>query len=81
MSDQVPSTVTHPSEPPLPQVKLWKASTIGLIAFLCGFPGGIVVASINWIRMGLKNKAILHLMGEAFTGIPSRIRERECIYG
>jgi len=47
----------------LPPVKLWTPTTVGLTSFFLGFPGGVVLSSINWTRMGLMFKAILHLIG------------------
>lgn len=59
MSDQFPPTISQPTGTP---VKLWTSSAVGITTFFLGFPGGIVLASINWFRMGLKNKAVAHLV-------------------
>src|SRR6266446_5049293 len=64
MSEQFSSTPIEPSAP-LPPVKLWTPRLIGFSSFFFGFPAGIVLASINWMRMGLTNKAIIHLAGGA----------------
>ena len=48
---------------PVSTVKLWTPTTIGFITFFLGFPGGIVLSSINWMRMGLEKKALAHLIG------------------
>jgi hypothetical protein len=65
MSDQIASTFDQTSASLLPAVKLWTPRAVGMTTFFLGFPGGIVLASINWMRMGLKNKAISHLIGGA----------------
>jgi hypothetical protein len=36
---------------------------IGLMTFFLGFPSGIVLASMNWIRMDLRGKAVVHIIG------------------
>jgi hypothetical protein len=46
-----------------PSIKLWFPNVIGWIAFLLGFPAGIVLASINWIRMKRTGKAAIYLFG------------------
>jgi len=45
-----------------PPVKLWTPGFIAGVTFFLGFPAGIVIASINWMRMKLDNKAIVHLI-------------------
>jgi uncharacterized membrane protein len=44
-------------------IKLWTPSTIGFVTFFFGFPSGILLASINWIRMGYTKKAVYHIVG------------------
>ena len=44
-------------------IKLWTPSTISFMTFFLGFPSGITLASINWIRMGMKGKALAHIAG------------------
>jgi tetratricopeptide (TPR) repeat protein len=44
-------------------LKLWTPSAISLMTFFLGFPSGIALASINWIRMGMKGKAVAHVAG------------------
>ena len=34
------------------KIKLWSPTTIGVIAFFLGFPGGVLLAGINAHRMG-----------------------------
>lgn len=63
MLDQNSNVPVQPSIPLSPPPKLWTARTIGLITFLLGFPAGIVLASINWMRINMKKKAILYLVG------------------
>ena len=48
-----------------PPIKLWTPGFIAGVSFLLGFPAGIVIASINWMRMNLTNKALTHLIGGA----------------
>jgi hypothetical protein len=62
MSEQLSLTPIQPLAYPSPPVKLWTPAVIGLITFLLGYPGGLVMAILNWIRMGLINKAISHLI-------------------
>lgn len=50
----------------LPVVKLWTPRVIGFVTFFLGFPGGIVLASLNWLRMGQEKKAVIHLVGGTF---------------
>jgi hypothetical protein len=42
-------------------VALWKPHVVGGVTLLFGFPGGIVLASLNWLRMGRPLKAFGHL--------------------
>lgn len=46
-----------------PTIKLWSPTTIGFITFFLGFPNGIILASINWIRMDMKGKAFVNIAG------------------
>ena len=43
-------------------IKLWTPTTIGVLTFFFMFPSGILLASINWLRMGLSRKAVYHLL-------------------
>ena len=65
MEEQTSSPAISSSMPASPPVKLWKPTTIGWVTFFLGFPGGIVLAAINWMRMGMRDKAIWHLVGGA----------------
>ena len=47
-------------------IKLWTPTTIGVLTFFFMFPSGILLASINWFRMGLARKAINHLLAGFF---------------
>jgi hypothetical protein len=47
---------------PKPTIKLWTPNTIGTLTFFLGFPGGITLAAINWIKMGMKRKAFAHIL-------------------
>jgi len=62
MLDQVPNEPVQPSMPSSPPIKLWTPGFIAGVTFLLGFPAGIVIASINWMRMNLNNKALVHLI-------------------
>lgn len=46
---------------PKPTIKLWTPNTIGTLTFFLGFPVGIVLAAINWIKMGMIRKVIPHI--------------------
>jgi cyanate permease len=48
--------------PQFSAVKLWTPNTIGFYTVFFGFPSGILLSSINWIRMGLNKKALYHLV-------------------
>jgi hypothetical protein len=63
MEEPISSPAIQPSTPASPPVKLWSPSAIGWITFFLGFPAGVVLASINWFRMGMRDKAIMHLVG------------------
>ena len=62
MLDQISNTPIQPPTPESPPVKLWTPGFIAGVTFLLGFPAGIVIASINWMRMRLNNKALTHLI-------------------
>jgi tetratricopeptide (TPR) repeat protein len=47
---------------PKPTIKLWTPNTIGVLTFLLGFPAGITLATINWIKMGMTRKAFPHIL-------------------
>ena len=65
MSEQLSAIPVQPSMPSSPPVKLWTPRAVGYTTFFLGFPGGLVLAALNWMRMGLTNKAITHLVGGA----------------
>jgi len=62
MQDQISNTPVQHSTPLSPPIKLWTPGFIAGVTFLLGFPAGIVIASINWMRMKLNNKALTHLV-------------------
>ena len=62
MQEHVSEPLAQPLAPSSPPVKLWTPGIIAAISFLLGFPAGIVLASINWMRMNLSNKALTHLI-------------------
>lgn len=61
MQQQISNTPMQ-AVPATPSVKLWTPGFIAGVSFLLGFPAGIVLASINWIRMKMNNKAMTHLV-------------------
>jgi len=65
MLDQISNTPVQPSMPSSSSVKLWTPGFIAAVSFFLGFPAGIVIASINWMRMKLNNKALVHLVAGA----------------
>jgi hypothetical protein len=65
MLDQTSNSSLQPPSATTPPVKLWTPGFIAGVSFLLGFPAGIVIASINWMRMQMNNKAIVHLLGGA----------------
>ncbi len=60
MSDET-SAVVSPSSDPI-HIKLWAPGLISILTFLFGFPGSMLLASINWLRMERKQKAITHFI-------------------
>lgn len=65
MFDQNSSAPVQPPISTLPPVKLWTPGFIAGVTFLLGFPAGIVISSINWMRMNMNNKALTFLIGGA----------------
>ena len=65
MSTQSLATPVPTSLLPAPPVRLWTSTTVSYITFCLGFPGGLVLAALNWMRMGLTKKAIVHIAGGA----------------
>lgn len=59
MNDE--SSVVSPSSDPV-HIKLWAPGLISVLTFLFGFPGSMVLASINWLRMERKQKAISYMI-------------------
>jgi hypothetical protein len=47
-------------EPHVPMA-LWTPKGIGVVSAVLGFPGAVVLAALNWRRMGRTRKAIVHL--------------------
>ena len=48
---------------------LYSASKVALISFLLGFPAGLMVAAVNWRRMGLSNKIKPHLVAAVLASL------------
>src|SRR5207249_1383051 len=46
-------------------VELWTPWGIGWASVLLGFPGAVVLAALNWRRMGRTRKAIVHVAAAA----------------
>jgi hypothetical protein len=65
MQQQISNLSAQPSAVPAPSVKLWTPGFIAAVTFFLGFPAGIVLAAINWLRMKMTNKAIIHLFAGA----------------
>jgi hypothetical protein len=65
MQQQISNLSAQPSAPLAPSVKLWTPGFIGAVTFFLGFPAGIVLASINWLRMKMTDKALIHLFAGA----------------
>jgi len=63
MFDQPSNAPVQMPSNSIPPIKLWTPRFIAGVSFLLGFPAGIVLASINWFRMGMKNRAITFLLG------------------
>lgn len=63
MQDQISNTPMQAAVSTQPPVKLWTPGFIAAVSFLLGFPAGIVLASINWMRMKMNDKATMHLIG------------------
>ena len=62
MLNQINNTPVQSSIPSTPPIKLWTPGFIAGVTFLLGFPAGLVIASINWMKMNLSNKAVIHLV-------------------
>jgi hypothetical protein len=58
--DPTPPT-TVPDAPPTNGLEMWTPRGIGWASVFLGFPGAVVLAALNWRRMGRTRKAILHL--------------------
>ena len=65
MFDQPSDTPIQMPLNSIPPIKLWTPRFVAGVSFLLGFPAGIVLASINWFRMGMKNRALTFLLGGA----------------
>lgn len=65
MLDQNFNAPVQSSLPSTPPIKLWTPGFVAGVTFLLGFPAGIVIASINWMRMNMNNKALTFLIGGA----------------
>jgi hypothetical protein len=63
MLDQTPNTPLQSPSSSAPPVKLWTPGFVAGVTFLLGFPAGIVIASLNWMRMEMRNKGLMHLLG------------------
>jgi len=57
-----PAWTVPPQPPPPSSIELWKPLNIGVASVILGFPGAVILAALNWHRMGRTGKAILHLI-------------------
>lgn len=62
MLNQMNNVPVQSSTSSTPPIKLWTPGFVAGVTFLLGFPAGLVIASINWMKMNLNNKAIIHLV-------------------
>lgn len=58
MSIEISPSLTQPK----PTIKLWTPNAIGALTFFLGFPAGITLATINWIKMGMTKNVIPHIV-------------------
>lgn len=45
----------------------WSPKTIGWLTLFFGFPNGLILAGINWVRLGLVNRGVFHLLMGMFS--------------
>jgi len=70
MFDQTSNVPVQSEMPSSPPIKLWTPGFITGVTFFLGFPTGIAIAVINWMRMKMNDKALMHLIiGGAVTFI------------
>lgn len=62
MQEQFSKPLVQPAAPSSPVVKLWTPGWIAGLSLFLGFATGMVLASINWMRMNMNNKALIHLI-------------------
>jgi hypothetical protein len=62
MQEQISDLSAQPSISTTPSVKLWTPGFIAGVTFFMGFPVGIVLSAINWMKMKMNDKAIIHLV-------------------
>lgn len=43
--------------------RLWKPNQVFWIGFLFGWPGAVVLACLDWLRIGRREKALWHMLG------------------
>ncbi|MEA2605817.1 MAG: hypothetical protein QOI00_574 [Chloroflexota bacterium] len=55
------SSTGSPNDRPARPIELWTPRGIGWASVLLGFPGAIVLAALNWHRMDMPRKAVLHV--------------------
>ena len=65
-----PPPAAPPDAVPSPAVQLWSPLIVGAVAGLLGFPGGLILAAADWERMGLRRRAVLHLICGAALALP-----------
>lgn len=62
MQGQMTDLSAQPAAPLAPSVKLWTPGFIAAVTLFLGFPAGIVLAAINWMRMRMNDRAVMHLI-------------------
>ena len=62
----MPGTHAPDSESASSSESLWTPLQIAILSLFPGIPGGIVMSSINWIKMGHTRRAVAHMAGGAF---------------
>ena len=55
--------ISLPSSQASPTIKLWTPKTISFLTIFSGFPSGVTLAFINWLKMGMKGKAFTQVLG------------------
>lgn len=54
---------------PATPLHLWSPGTIAAITIVAGYPVGVLFATGNWYRLGLRQKAHWHLLASAWLSV------------